>query len=128
MFYTGIDPLTGKEIYVSTDPEEKRMQRALLQWKRPENAALVRKALRLCHREELIGYGKDCLVRPEGAERVFHSSAPRQGRPGKAGRGDSAGGRKPEEQRRTASRRGQSAAAPPREQQRRGNEKKKDKK
>jgi len=64
MFYTGIDPRTGKEVYVPKSPEEKRMQRALLQFFRPENAALVRKALQIAKRTDLIGFGKDCLVRP----------------------------------------------------------------
>ena len=65
MFYTGIDPATGKSVYVSRDYEEKQMQRALLQFARPANAPLVRKALKLAGREDLIGFGKDCLVRPE---------------------------------------------------------------
>ena len=64
MFYTGIDPLTGKKVYVASDYEEKTMQRALLQYTRPENAELVRRALIKCGREDLIGFGKDCLVRP----------------------------------------------------------------
>ena len=66
MYYTGIDPLTMKKVYVATDYEEKLMQRALLQYRRPENADLVRRALIKCGREDLIGYGKDCLVRPYG--------------------------------------------------------------
>ncbi len=65
MFYTGIDPATGKEVYVARDYNEKQMQRALLQFARPANAPLVRKALRLAGREDLIGFDKDCLVRPE---------------------------------------------------------------
>lgn len=65
MFYTGIDPMTGKEIYTSTDYREKQMQRALLQYRRPQNYKLVREALRKCGREDLIGYGGDCLVPPE---------------------------------------------------------------
>ena len=65
MYYTGIDPLTMKEVYCARDYEEKQMQRALLQWSRPDNAPLVRKALRKCGREDLIGFGKECLVRPE---------------------------------------------------------------
>ena len=70
MFYTGLDPLTGKEVYVARDPEEKRMQRALLQCTRPESEKLVRKALALAGREDLIGFGPHCLVRPEkGGER-----------------------------------------------------------
>ena len=64
MFYTHIDPLTGKKVFVADDYEEKRMQRALLQYSRPQNADLVRKAIRLCGREDLIGYGPECLVRP----------------------------------------------------------------
>lgn len=64
MFYTGIDPISGKKIYVSSDYEQKKMQRALLQYTKSENAELVRHALRKCHREDLIGYSKDCLVRP----------------------------------------------------------------
>ncbi len=65
MFYTGIDPFTGKEVYVSRDYNEKQMQRALLQFARPANAPLVRKALKKAGREDLIGFGKECLVRPE---------------------------------------------------------------
>ena len=64
MFYTGINPWTGKEVYVPKTPEEKAMQRALLQYKNPDNRALVIKALKLAGREDLIGYTKDCLVRP----------------------------------------------------------------
>ena len=48
MFYTGLDPFTGKKIYTPTDPREKRIQRALLQWRRPENRSLVREAEKYC--------------------------------------------------------------------------------
>ena len=65
MFYTGIDPLTGKEIYCPTDYREKQLQRALLQYRRPENRSLVREALKKCGREDLIGFSKDCLVTPD---------------------------------------------------------------
>ena len=65
MYYTGLDPRTMADIYVARDPEEKRMQRALLQWRRPENRRLVLAALKKAGREDLIGYGPDCLVRPE---------------------------------------------------------------
>lgn len=64
MFYTGLDPFTMKEVYVARDPEEKRMQRALLQFRNPDNIPLVIKALKKAGREDLIGYDKDCLVRP----------------------------------------------------------------
>ena len=65
MFYTGIDPLTMKPVYVATDYHEKQLQRALLQYNRPQNASLVREALIKLGREDLIGYGSECLVRPE---------------------------------------------------------------
>lgn len=65
MFYSGLDPATLKPVYVARDYSEKQMQRALLQFARPANAPLVRKALIKAGREDLIGFGKDCLVRPE---------------------------------------------------------------
>lgn len=65
MFYTGINPLTMKPVYVATDYHEKQLQRALLQYNRPQNADLVREALTKLGREDLIGYGAECLVRPE---------------------------------------------------------------
>ena len=61
-YYTGINPLTNEKIHVTRDYKEKQMQRALLQYTRPENAPLVREALRLAHREDLIGSGPECLV------------------------------------------------------------------
>ncbi len=64
MYYTGINPLSGKRVYVTTDYREKQLQRALLQYSKPENANLVREALRIAGREELIGTGPECLVRP----------------------------------------------------------------
>ncbi len=70
MFYTGIDPFTMKEVYVPKSPEEKRMQRALLQCADPKNADLVRIALKKCHREDLIGFDKKCLVKPSYKDRV----------------------------------------------------------
>ena len=64
MYYTGIHPMTGKSVYVTTDYHEKQLQRALLQYARPENRNLVREALRKAGREDLIGTGPECLVRP----------------------------------------------------------------
>ncbi|MBQ7356088.1 MAG: YgiQ family radical SAM protein [Clostridia bacterium] len=69
MYYTGIDPLTKKAVQVTTDYHEKLLQRALLQYSRPENANLVREALRLAGREDLIGTSPECLVRPAFGER-----------------------------------------------------------
>jgi len=64
MFYTGIDPMTGKSVYVPKTPKEKAMQRALLQFRKPENRKLIEEALRICDRTDLIGYGPRCLLRP----------------------------------------------------------------
>lgn len=68
MFYTGFDPRTGKPVFVPRTPQEKAMQRALLQFKRPQNFPLVRQALRHAGREDLIGTGPNCLVPPEGVK------------------------------------------------------------
>src|SRR5699024_5123221 len=65
MYYTGLDPRTMKPVYVPKTHHEKAMQRALLQYRLPENRALVREALKKAGREDLIGYGKNCLLRPE---------------------------------------------------------------
>ncbi len=65
MFYTGIDPRTMKPIFVARSPEDKAMQRALMQFGNPRNHDLVRKALRLAGREDLIGRDRECLVPPE---------------------------------------------------------------
>lgn len=69
MFYTGLDPYTLQPVYVPRSPKEKAEQRALLQYFRPENHSLVRQALKKAGRSELIGWGKDCLVPPDPAER-----------------------------------------------------------
>lgn len=68
MYYTGINPMNGKSVYVSSDYREKLLQRALLQYSKPENANLVREALKLAGREDLIGNGSECLVRPAFAQ------------------------------------------------------------
>ena len=86
MYYTGIDPMTGKPVPVTDDPHRKQLQRALLQYNRPENAALVREALRAVGREELIGYGRECLVRPESAGKMRGDGANRS-RPDKTADG-----------------------------------------
>ena len=65
MYYTGINPLDGKRVYSPDDYREKLMQRALLQYKRPENRNLVREALILAGREDLIGFEGKCLVKPD---------------------------------------------------------------
>ena len=54
MYYTGIDPRTKKEVYIPTNPHEKAMQRALIQYKNPQNRELVKEALIKAGRTDLI--------------------------------------------------------------------------
>ena len=68
MYYTGLDPRTMEKVYVPTDPHEKAMQRALIQYRNPKNYHLVREALEKAGRTDLIGYDKKCLIRPRKGE------------------------------------------------------------
>ncbi|MBQ8720392.1 MAG: YgiQ family radical SAM protein [Clostridia bacterium] len=89
MYYTGINPMTGKEVYVCTDYHEQQLQRALLQYKRPENANLVREALRLAGREDLIGNGPACLVRQafgQGGNAHYEKAGRKPHRPSRGGK------------------------------------------
>ena len=70
MFYTELDPRTMQPIYVPKKPEEKAMQRALMQFFRSENYDLVKKALIKAGREDLIGFGKHCLIWPRRSQAV----------------------------------------------------------
>ena len=64
MYHTGLDPRDMSPVYVPKTPHEKAMQRALLQFKNPANHELVCEALRLCGRDDLIGFGPKALVAP----------------------------------------------------------------
>ena len=64
MYYTGLDPRTMKEVYVTTNPHEKAMQRALIQYRNPKNYDLVYEALTKAGRQDLIGFEKHCLIKP----------------------------------------------------------------
>ncbi|MCR5716629.1 MAG: YgiQ family radical SAM protein [Lachnospiraceae bacterium] len=90
MYYTGIDPLSGEQVYVAHNPHEKAMQRALIQYRKAENHALVKEALIKAGREDLIGFGPLCLIPPRPMEkhtgRKAGSAAPAR---------DKAGGAKP---------------------------------
>ena len=66
-------------VYVPKNPHEKALQRALMQYRNPKNRALVEEALRLARREDLIGWGPGCLIRPEKGK---------PGQPGKENRPD----------------------------------------
>lgn len=65
MYYTGLDPLTMQEVYIPKSPHEKAMQRALIQYRNPKNYGLVYEALVKAGREDLIGFDKKCLIRPQ---------------------------------------------------------------
>ncbi len=75
MYYTEIDPRTMKPVYVAKTAEEKAMQRALLQWRRPDKRPIVLAALKKAGREDLIGFGKECLIRPARGEKPPVSSS-----------------------------------------------------
>ena len=64
MYYTGLDPRTMKKVYITSSPHEKAMQRALVQYRKPENYDLVKEALLKCGRNDLIGFTKECLIPP----------------------------------------------------------------
>ena len=64
MYYTGIDPRTGEKVFVCRNPHEKAMQRALIQYRDPQNYELVKEALLRAGRADLIGFGENCLIPP----------------------------------------------------------------
>ncbi len=70
IYYTGLDPRTMQPVYCATSPHEKALQRALIQYRNPKNHDLVVEALKAAGREDLIGYGPDCLVRPKKGDGV----------------------------------------------------------
>ena len=84
MYYSEVDPRTMKPVYVAKTPEEKEMQRALLQWRRPDKRSIVIKALLQAGREDLIGYTRDCLIHPKPNEHFLHlHDKPKGRKPGK---------------------------------------------
>ena len=62
MYHTGIDPMSGRKVYVPRGGRERRRQRALLQYFKPENYTDVRRALEESGRKDLIGSGPNCLI------------------------------------------------------------------
>ena len=93
MYYTGLDPLTMKPVYVERDPHRKAMQRALIQFRDPKNYELVKEALLEEHREDLIGFEKTCLIPPRKIVRkaghVVHSHMAHAAHEDSAGSGKS---------------------------------------
>ena len=75
MYYTGVDPRNMQPVYVATNPHEKAMQRALIQYRNPKNYDLVEEALIKAGRADVIGYDKKCLIRPrKGDTRALNAS------------------------------------------------------
>ena len=75
MYYTGVDPRNMQLVYVATNPHEKAMQRALIQYRNPKNYDLVYEALTKAGRTDLIGYDKKCLIRPRKGDGQAQSFA-----------------------------------------------------
>jgi len=80
MYYTGLDPMTGQKVYVPSGGRERRLQKALLLYYKPEKYYDVREALEKANRTDLIGAGPKCLIRsnpPQGVVRKGKGGAPR---------------------------------------------------
>lgn len=71
MYYTGLDPRTMEPVYVATNPHEKAMQRALIQYRNPKNYDLVHEALIKAGRQDLIGFDSKCLIRPRRPKKMM---------------------------------------------------------
>lgn len=74
MFYTGVDPFSNESVYVPKDPHEKAMQRALMQYRLPQNYDLVYEALTKANRKDLIGSSPQCLIRDKNINNNFNKS------------------------------------------------------
>jgi len=99
MYYTGVDPRDMSEVYVPKNPHEKAMQRALIQYRDPKNHALVAEALRKDGRTDLIGYGRNCLIRPRKDQQREREPGQAEGRKAGRGRRSAAGDKKAEKTR-----------------------------
>lgn len=80
MYYTGYDPRTMKPVYTPKNPHEKAMQRALIQYRNPKNYELVREALTLAGRTDLIGFDKKCLIRPRNMGNSYVGKTKNEGK------------------------------------------------
>jgi uncharacterized radical SAM protein YgiQ len=93
MYYTGIDPFTRKRVYIAEHLRDRKLQRALLQFFKPENYFEVRRALEKAGRQDLIGRGCDCLIGDKPPQEALHrrrQDANRSLRGGKKRRSDRA--------------------------------------
>jgi hypothetical protein len=81
MYHTGLDPFAGEEVYVAKHLRDRKLQRALLQFFKPENYFEVRQALSAAGRSDLIGSGCDCLISaqpPKAAVQARMAKVPRE--------------------------------------------------
>ena len=79
MYYTGLDPTSGEAVYVPRGARERRLQRALLQYFKPENYADVREALEEADRLDLVGDGPECLIPSRPPKVAAKKKSPRRG-------------------------------------------------
>lgn len=79
MYYTGMDPRDGQPVHVPRGARERRLQRALLQWFKPENYADVREALEEADRVDLVGDGPNCLISSRPPKIATERQSPRRG-------------------------------------------------
>lgn len=84
MYHTGLDPISGEDVYVPKGARERRLQRALMQYFKPENYADVRRALEQAGRLDLIGDGPECLIPSRRPKDTGHGK-PQGRRRGKSG-------------------------------------------
>lgn len=100
MYYTGLDPRTMKKVYVPKNPHEKAMQRALIQYRNPENYDLVLEALRKAGRMDLVGFGEKCLIPPRKMHSLHAKTDTRKKKPSsKKSAGQKTSGRKGQKRR-----------------------------
>jgi len=65
MYYTGIDPRSGEKAFVPKSRRDKTTQRALMQYRLPQNYDIVKDALIRAGRKDLIGHDPKALIRPK---------------------------------------------------------------
>jgi radical SAM superfamily enzyme YgiQ (UPF0313 family) len=80
MYYSGIDPETGKSVFVARNPHDKAMQRALMQYRNPKNRQLVLEALQKANRMDLVGSGPKCLIQADDKNNKRGFTKPRNGK------------------------------------------------
>jgi uncharacterized radical SAM protein YgiQ len=81
MYHTGLDPMSGKEVYVAKGISERQMQKALVLFWKPESYRLARRALEQAGRTDLIGDGPECLIREQSPQAVPTARRPNRHRP-----------------------------------------------